>query len=599
MYASYFGLAEPPFSISPDPRFLYMSRRHREAMAHLLYGIREGGGFVQLTGEVGTGKTTLCRCLIEQVPANVDVALILQPQIKPSELLAMLCDELKIRYPDKATPKTLLDRLNAHLLHAYAKGRRTVLIIDEAQLLTRVVLEQIRILTNLETAKGKLLRIILVGQPELNVILGRANMRQLAQRITARYHLMPLSRRDTEEYVRYRLSVARCQRPLFTAWALRRVYGYSGGVPRLVNVICDRALLGAYAWNKNKVGGGVVRRAAAEVLGGGGRPLHRRWLWTLPALVAATALALSAQHAPLREMLPGKLHWWRAPVTAVAVPSVGPAGRDERPTAGARPGPSPAGARSASSSPAHPDLYAPELAVAVPGRHPAPALTPVSAPTTQAPVDTGALQRILVQAGDATSSGPAFTRLLRSWGVGGVAAASGADCAAARVHGLECLRSRGNWNSLRSMNRAAILLLRGGQRHHHVVVTALDHEHAMVDLGDAKYRIPLSEFDADWYGEYLLLWRPPPLRSYTIGEDARGADVLWLRQALNRLGGGQFQQVPVDNAEFDNELRARVIGFQRGQALAADGVVGVEMLIRLNTMLDAADVPLLRRMPAS
>jgi general secretion pathway protein A len=209
------------------------------------------------------------------------------------------------------------------------------------------------------------------------------------------------------------------------------------------------------------------------------------------------------------------------------------------------------------------------------------------------------LQRILVQAGDATSSGPAFTRLLRSWGVGGVAAASGADCAAARVHGLECLRSRGNWNSLRSMNRAAILLLRGGQRHHHVVVTALDDEHAMVDLGDAKYRIPLSEFDADWYGEYLLLWRPPPLRSYTIGEDARGADVLWLRQALNRLGGGQFQQVPVDNAEFDNELRARVIGFQRGQALAADGVVGVETLIRLNTMLDAADVPLLRRMPAS
>ena len=266
MYASYFGLTEPPFSISPDPRFLYMSRRHREAMAHLLYGIREGGGFVQLTGEVGTGKTTLCRCLLEQVPANVDVALILQPQIKPGELLATLCDELRITCPSRATPKILLDRLNAHLLDAYAKGRRSVLIIDEAQLLTRVVLEQIRILTNLETAKGKLLRIILVGQPELNVILGRPNMRQLALRITARYHLMPLSRRDREEYVKYRLSVAHCQRPLFTAWALRRVYRYSGGVPRLVNVICDRSLLGAYAWNKSRVSGAIVRRAAAAHL---------------------------------------------------------------------------------------------------------------------------------------------------------------------------------------------------------------------------------------------------------------------------------------------------------------------------------------------
>ena len=581
MYASYFGLTEPPFSISPDPRFLYMSRRHREAMAHLLYGIREGGGFVQLTGEVGTGKTTLCRCLLDQVPAHVDVALILQPQIKPGELLETLCDELRITYPAKATPKILLARLNAHLLDAYAKGRRSVLIIDEAQLLTRVVLEQIRILTNLETAKGKLLRIILVGQPELNVILGRPNMRQLAQRITARYHLMPLSRRDTEEYVKYRLSVARSQRPLFTPWALRRVYRYSGGVPRLVNVICDRSLLGAYAWNKSKVSGGIVRRAAAEVLGNGGRALRRRWLWTLPALAAAAVLALSWLHAPLQEELTGEERLRGVPVAKTEPsPAVKPEDAPETPLLS-------------------PDPYAPQL-TAAPREPVAPAaLTPVSLHTGQQ-LAGGALLPKLDQAGDATTRRQAFARLLTHWEIGAAATSPDSNCATVQSYGLECLRSRGNWNSLRSINRAVILVLRGTGRQHHVVVSALDDQHAVVDLGDAMHRMPLSELDALWYGEYLLLWRPPPLRSHTIGEETSGADVLWLRQALDRLGSGwRSARVPVDSAEFDAELKARVIGFQRQQSLAADGVVGVETLIRLNTMLEPDAIPLLSPVPAS
>jgi general secretion pathway protein A len=282
MYASFFGLSEAPFSIAPDPRFLYMSRKHREAMAHLAYGIQEGGGFVQLTGEVGTGKTTLCRCLLMQLPNHVDAALILNPQIKNSELLAALCDEMGIEYAKDATPIRLLNALNEHLLETYAQGRRTVLIIEEAQLLTRAVLEQVRILTNLETTRQKLLQIILIGQPELSSTLGRSDLRQLSQRITARYHLEPLSLGDTREYVKYRLAVAGCTRSLFSGTALRRVHKYSGGVPRLINVICDRALLGAYARNEKSVSARVVRKAAGEVLGDSAR--HRGRTWWAPAV---------------------------------------------------------------------------------------------------------------------------------------------------------------------------------------------------------------------------------------------------------------------------------------------------------------------------
>jgi len=290
MYASFFGLSEAPFSIAPDPRFLYMSKRHREAMAHLVYGIKEGGGFVQLTGEVGTGKTTLCRYLILKVPDRVDVALILNPQLSHAELLATLCDELKIEYPKYSTPLKILSALNEHLLEAHAQGKRTVLIIDEAQLLSRTVLEQVRILTNLETTKHKLLQIILIGQPELAKTLDRDDLKQLSQRITARYHLEPLNLQDTCEYVKYRLAVVGCKRRVFSKLALRRIYKYSGGVPRLINVISDRAMLGAYTRNNENVSAPVVRNAAKEVLGGSLRQRMRTWWAPVATLLVVFTL---------------------------------------------------------------------------------------------------------------------------------------------------------------------------------------------------------------------------------------------------------------------------------------------------------------------
>lgn len=270
MYQSYFGLAEAPFSIAPDPRYLYMSQRHQEALAHLLYGVNGGGGFVLLTGEVGAGKTTICRCLLEQIPESCDVAYIFNPKLTVAELLSTICAEFGIACPpgnDSANPsiKVYVDCINAYLLDAHARGRHTVLIIDEAQNLSADVLEQMRLLTNLETSQRKLLQIILLGQPELAEMLARPELRQLAQRIIARYHLGPLDRQEVAAYVRHRLGVSGTQRQLFPAALMGQLYRLSGGIPRIVNVLCDRALLGTYVQSKERVDRATLKQAAREV----------------------------------------------------------------------------------------------------------------------------------------------------------------------------------------------------------------------------------------------------------------------------------------------------------------------------------------------
>lgn len=266
MYQSYFGLTEAPFSIAPDPRYLYMSQRHQEALAHLLYGVNGGGGFVLLTGEVGAGKTTVCRCLLEQIPESCDVAYIFNPKLTVAELLSTICSEFGIACPaDNTSIKVFIDCINAYLLDAHAKGRHSVLIIDEAQNLSADVLEQMRLLTNLETSQRKLLQIILLGQPELATMLAKAELSQLAQRIIARYHLGPLSRQEVASYVRHRLAIAGSQRPLFPSTLMRQLYRLSGGIPRIINVLCDRALLGAYVEGKERVDRSTLNQAAREV----------------------------------------------------------------------------------------------------------------------------------------------------------------------------------------------------------------------------------------------------------------------------------------------------------------------------------------------
>lgn len=267
MYKAFFSLTDTPFSISPNPKYLYMSERHTEALTHLLYGLRDGGGFVLLTGEVGTGKTTVSRCLRQQLPENTDLAFILNPALSTEDMLASICDAFKLTTPQPASLKTLFDTLHQFLIQNHQAGRRTLLVIDEAQHLMPDVLEQLRLLTNLETDEAKLLQIVLIGQPELQQLLRQPLLRQLAQRITARYHLLPLDLHDLDAYVRFRLQVAGCLQPLFTPSAIRTLHRLSGGIPRVVNLICERALLGAYAAGCERINHKLLAQAAYEATG--------------------------------------------------------------------------------------------------------------------------------------------------------------------------------------------------------------------------------------------------------------------------------------------------------------------------------------------
>ncbi|MFR9720607.1 AAA family ATPase [Aeromonas diversa] len=267
MYTQFFGLAEAPFSISPNPKYLYMSERHGEALAHLVYGLQDGGGFVLLTGEVGTGKTTVSRCLLQQLPEGTEIAYILNPSLTERDLLAAICDEYRLPYAPDAGLKILFDLIRDHLLANLAAGRRSVVLIDEAQHLLPEVLEQLRLLTNLETDEKKLLQVVLIGQPELQQMLRQPLLRQLAQRITARYHLLPLTRNDVDAYIRFRLQIAGCLQPIFSAKAITTLHRLSGGIPRLINLICDRAMLVAYGRGDHQINGRDIAQAAFEVTG--------------------------------------------------------------------------------------------------------------------------------------------------------------------------------------------------------------------------------------------------------------------------------------------------------------------------------------------
>ena len=310
MYRNFFSLSELPFSISPDPKYLFMSDRHREALAHLTYGLGEVGGFALLTGEVGTGKTTISRCLMEQLPVNTQAAFILNPTLSSKELLATLCDELKIRYrKTDASLKTLTDKIAEKLLKNHENDTNTLLIIDEAQHLQPEVLEQLRLLTNLETNTKKLLQVILIGQPELQQLLQRRDLRQLAQRITARYHLMPLTKQELSQYIQHRLTVADCARPLFDKGALNKIHQLSEGIPRLTNLLCHSALMLAYNQNDSVVNKKTIIAAADRALGDDLTSTQAQFKYH-GALVFSTALSIAAFFA-----LAG--FWWGQAPTAV------------------------------------------------------------------------------------------------------------------------------------------------------------------------------------------------------------------------------------------------------------------------------------------
>ena len=483
MYASFFGLNEKPFSITPDPRYLFLSERHAEALAHLVYGINEAGGFIQLTGEVGTGKTTVVRSLLTQAPKHAEIALILNPRMTPAEFLLAICEELRLAVApgSERSLKDLVDLLSRYLLKAHAEGKRIVLVVDEAQNLAPEVLEQVRLLTNLETETQKLLQIILIGQPELRELLGRVELRQLAQRITGRYHLDPLSAEESSAYVRHRLRVAGATREIFSNGALREIQRLSGGVPRLINIISDRALLGAFTEDRHAVSTSVVRRAAGEVFG---RTFQPRWLpWTAAAGVAAIAIASATLLLP--QFLAA-----RAPAPVAAAPP------------------------------------------------PAPAPAPV-APAPD-------LDKLLGTYIAETDPDNAFNKLFALWSLRYVAGTVD-PCSQAQQAGLECLTQRGSLAQLRLFNRPAVLNVIDSTGHaHQVVLAGLDDEHAQVDLGGAQREIGIGDLSRSWFGDYVLLWRPAAGGSQPLALGARNARVRWLRDSLRRVNGLPAEQVPND-----------------------------------------------------
>ena len=553
MYTSFFGLQEKPFAITPDPRYLYLSERHAEALAHLLYGLNEAGGFIQLTGEVGTGKTTVIRSLLEQLPGHADVALILNPRVTPAEFLLTICEELHVAVPESGhgSTKTLMDLLGRHLLDTHARGRRVVLIVDEAQNLSTQTLEQVRLLTNLETATTKLLQIILIGQPELRELLDQAELRQLAQRITGRYHLNPLSKDETAGYVKHRMRVAGATTEVFTPSALREIHRLSGGIPRVINVICDRALLGAFTQEDHRAGATLVRQAASEVYG---RPVPAPWLkWTTAAAVAA-ALALVA-------------------VGVWTFTTQRPARMTDAVQDGATPPPVAVLPASAGPDTATVDAI-PAAANATP---------PATAPAT-VPLDL-----LLVRHGNDTTTEAALGKLFALWGAM-YEPTRGRGCDQAGRQGLECLFQKGSWAQLRALNRPAILTLTDDVgRTHQVVLTGLSDEQATLDLGGEAREVSITALSRYWFGDFLLLWRPPLAVVKSLAPGMRGDDVRWLRESLRAAQG--LPAVPAGSDLYDEELMRLVQEFQRQNRLTVDGVAGVQTQIALDTVLNATGSP--------
>src|SRR5882757_1055710 len=547
MYTSFFGLSEKPFAITPDPRYLYLSERHAEALAHLLYGINESGGFIQLTGEVGTGKTTVVRTLLSRVPHHADVAVILNPRVTPVEFLLTICEELGllIEAADRDSVKQMVDALNRRLLSAHAEGRRIIVIVDEAQNLSAETLEQVRLLTNLETPTQKLLQIILIGQPELRELLDRNDLRQLAQRITGRYHLKPLSREETQGYVRHRLRVAGAAGEIFTPGALRELHRLSSGIPRVINVSCDRALLGAYTREARKVSAGLVRQAAGEVYGRRFVPIWLGWV---------TGLGLAASFAALGVV--GFRTWQhQSAASRASSPTSTAAGTSPRPAA--------------------------------PGAAGLPAVGAATARPVPPPVSMNAL---LAANNANTSDAAAFRRLLSLWGT---AMTDDRDpCGQAQKAGLACLEQRGSWAQVRTLNRPAILTLTddAGQKHR-VVLSALDDKFVTLVLSEHNQRVPIEEVSRDWFGDFTIVWKPKTSRTRELSVGMHGDEVRWLRRSLAALHGASSD--PEHGDLYDEELAIAVQNFQREHRLNVDGIAGLQTQVVLDTALAEPGSPLL------
>ena len=592
MYAPYFGLKHLPFSIAPDPRYLYMSERHREALAHLLFGVQGGGGFVLLSGEIGAGKTTVCRCFLEQVPPDCQVAYIFNPQLTVPELLQTVCDEFGIAVPAGLVPpslKTYIDALNAHLLAAHALGRHCLLIIDEAQHLSAEVLEQLRLLTNLETRERKLLQIILIGQPELRTLLAGAGLEQLAQRVIARYHLGALSATETAAYVAHRMAVAGLAGPLpFDTAALRRIHVLSSGVPRRINLLCDRALLGAFAEGRARVGARIVDRAASEVFDAGAPAARRRplvllatgLLGGLAGSVLAGAWLLAGPPAQRNPAIAAAVMVSAASASASAAASATAPLAAASSSADLAAAPVAAG-RGAASGPAVAPAFAPGgvvgAAVALPAtaQAPPPPLLPSAGPPllpSPGPTVFGA------------DEARAWRDLAPLWGWQLPATVANDPCLGARTQQLRCYRTAaGTLVQLRQLDRPVLLVLHAGDGlPRFAPLLSLGAQRAVLAAGEQRYAVSIDELARLWRGEFATLWRVPEGYQRPLAAGASGPAVDHLAQGLAVL---RREPPPAPGQVLGGDLASWLAGFQLAQGLQPDGLAGPTTFMQLNRAL--------------
>ncbi|MCP4046338.1 MAG: AAA family ATPase [Gammaproteobacteria bacterium] len=551
MYLRYFGLDEMPFSITPDPAFVFLSARHRDALAHLLYGIGQGGsgGFVQLTGEVGTGKTTLCRCLLEQIPEGTHIALLLNPLVTPRELLAAISEELGIDISDSIdSTRLLVDGLNRYLLDAHALDERVVVVIDEAQNLSPEALEQVRLLTNLETSKEKLLQIVLLGQPELRELLQRRNLRQLAQRITARYHLSPLGPKDTHLYIRHRMQIAGAQRNPFRRGAMNALYQRSQGIPRLINIIADRSLLAAFAKERMDVTAAMVHDAANEVQLGERQVKSVLWPKLLGAFAALVVVVLAvAYFSDIR--FPSETAGVQ--VNDAVLPVVeqelsqgnGPVKEQEE------------------------DLVQTPPVVALPVVETEPGSVPLQQELTKT-LDSDWLEN---------HQKMVWQGLADIWRQPSDAFAIQVACNGDNSLGYACLRNQGNWSRIKRLGLPVVLVLQE-ESISYVLLRGVDENRLLVGTADQLMTVSKQAVETSWLGAYLVAWPQAPGWPPFVGRGNTGPAVDTIMEMATRVDV-PYHGEPVFNAAFELWLKT----FQLRNGLEADGIVGRNTLLHLMT----------------
>ncbi|WP_298768350.1 AAA family ATPase [uncultured Shewanella sp.] len=540
MYKAFYGLSDNPFSIAPNPHYLFLSGRHREALAHLTYGLGETGGFVLLTGEVGTGKTTVSRSLLNQLPANTDTAFILNPSLTEQELLATLCDELSIVYTDNPSIKQLTDLISRFLLKNHQAERNTVLIIDEAQHLRPEVLEQLRLLTNLETDTKKLLQVILIGQPELQQLLRRQELRQLAQRITARYHLLPLTLEEVGFYVLHRLQVAGRQQLLFNRRAVKALHQCSGGIPRLINLIAERALMAGFAHSRSVIDAKMVKSAYFEVSGEIEKGRRSIFPW-VTGLASISVFSVVFYWFYINASTDASLQ--QVETTQVQLPTTINAAVNKPASEGGG---------------AQPQVEKKALREAK--------VNKASSMLTSAITQSRTIS-------------PAYASLLGAWNRTPYIGLTG--CQAASMQGLACFQLQGDLSQLLKLNYPAIVyLMDENDELFYATLLAFDSEQVLLQLNEQQLWVSKKWFNQHFSGTYEV-FAEAASAPIVIDERATVNQLQWLENSLALV----LDRPPRLVSTFDKGLKEELKTFQQQHGLRTDGIAGSQTLSQLNLYL--------------